>query len=55
MSRMKLTPGSSATKAVHIARPKGYDTLAGDTCDLDRDHPVPGQSEQQDGIRKAKG
>jgi hypothetical protein len=44
-SEMKLTPGGSATEAVYIARPKGHDTLARDTRDLDGDHPVPGRSE----------
>jgi hypothetical protein len=45
MSRMKLTLGSSATKAVCIARPKGHNTLARDTYNLDRDYSVLGQLE----------
>jgi hypothetical protein len=44
-SEIKLTPGGLATEAVHIARPKGHDTSAGDTRDLDGDHPVPGRLE----------
>jgi hypothetical protein len=45
MSRIKLTPGGLATKVVHIARPKGHNTLARDIHDLDRDHPILEQSE----------
>jgi hypothetical protein len=53
-SEMKLTPGGSATEAVHIARPEGHPTSAGDIRDLDGDHPVPGRSEWRDGICKAE-
>jgi hypothetical protein len=53
-SETELTPGGSATEAVHIARPKRPNTSARDTRDLDGDDPAPRRSERRDRIREAK-
>jgi hypothetical protein len=39
--KIKLTPGGSATEAVHMARPEGHDTPAGDTREPGRRSPRP--------------